>query len=63
MGARTIGSIVERATGRLGTTPHLRSLTAIRGEGGLMLGNGDGLVLEPGLLARNRQKLAALAAG
>ena len=63
MGARTIGSIVERATGRLGTTPHLRSLTAIRGEGGLMLGNGDGLVLEPRLLARNRQKLAALAAG
>ncbi|MGH7114748.1 MAG: Gfo/Idh/MocA family protein, partial [Stellaceae bacterium] len=40
---------------------HLRSLMAIRGEGGLSLGNGDRLVPEPVLLGRNPQKLAALA--
>jgi predicted dehydrogenase len=35
---------------------------AIRGEGGLALGNGDRLVPEPVLLGRNQEKLAALAA-
>jgi predicted dehydrogenase len=62
MTARTIGVIVEGATGRLGTTQHLRSLMAIRGEGGLLLGNGDRLVPEPVLLGRNPEKLTALAA-
>ena len=62
MGARTIGIVIEGATGRLGTTQHLRSLMAIRGEGGLPLGNGDRLVPEPMLLGRNPEKLTALAA-
>ncbi len=62
MTTRTIGIVVEGATGRLGTTQHLRSLMAIRGEGGLPLGNGERLVPEPVLLGRNPQKLAALAA-
>ena len=53
---------IEGATGRLGTTQHLRSLMAIRGEGGLALGNGDRLVPQPLLLGRNPEKLAALAA-
>ena len=62
MATRTIGILIEGATGRLGTTQHLRSLMAIRNEGGLELGNGDRLVPEPMLLGRNREKLAALAA-
>jgi predicted dehydrogenase len=62
MGERTIGIAIDGATGRLGTTQHLRSLMAIRGEGGLPLANGDRLVPEPVLLGRNAAKLAALAA-
>jgi predicted dehydrogenase len=61
MGERAIGVLIEGATGRLGTTQHLRSLTAIRSEGGLPLANGDRLVPAPVLLGRNPVKLAALA--
>jgi predicted dehydrogenase len=61
MTARTIGIVIEGATGRLGATQHLRSLMAIRSEG-LTLANGDRLVPEPVLLGRNPVKLAALAA-
>ena len=62
MSTRTIGVVIDGATGRLGTTQHLRSLLAIRQEGGLPLGNGDRLVPEPVLLGRDAGKLAALAA-
>ncbi len=62
MATRTIGIVIEGATGRLGTTQHLRSLMAIRGEGGLVLGSGDRLMPQPVLLGRNPEKLAALAA-
>jgi predicted dehydrogenase len=62
MATRSIGIVIEGATGRLGATQHLRSLMAIRNEGGLPLGNGDHLVPEPVLLGRDREKLAALAA-
>ncbi len=61
MSELTIGVVLEGATGRLGTTQHLRSLMAIRREGGLPLANGDRLVPEPMLLGRNPVKLAALA--
>jgi len=62
MGTRPIGVVIDGATGRLGTTQHLKALLAILGEGGLLLGNGDRLVPEPVLLGRNPEKLAALAA-
>ena len=58
---RRIGIVVDGATGRLGTTQHLRALLEIRREGGLPLSNGDKLVPEPVLLGRNAEKLAALA--
>jgi predicted dehydrogenase len=61
MPSRTIGIVIDGATGRLGTTLHLRSLLAIRAEGGLALANGDRLIPEPALLGRNPEKLAALA--
>jgi predicted dehydrogenase len=54
---------MEGVTGRLGTQQHLiRSLMAIRTEGGLQLASGDRLVPEPVLLGRNPDKLGALAA-
>jgi predicted dehydrogenase len=62
MATRGIGIIIDGATGRLGTTQHLRSLMTLREEGGLTLRNGDRLVPEPVLLGRNPAKLAVLAA-
>ena len=62
MTARSIVIVIDGATGRLGTTQHLRALMAIRAEGGLPLADGDRLLPEPVLLGRNPQKLAALAA-
>ena len=58
---RKIGVIIDGATGRLGTTQHLRALLEIRREGGLPLTNGDRLVPEAVLLGRNPERLAALA--
>jgi predicted dehydrogenase len=61
MATRTIGVVIDGASGRLGTTQHLRSLMAIRNEGGLTLANGDRVVPEPMLLGRDPTKLGALA--
>jgi predicted dehydrogenase len=61
MPTHTIGIVIDGATGRLGTTQHLRALLAMRGEGGLALANGDRLVPLPVLLGRSPDKLAALA--
>src|SRR3954468_6480839 len=63
MAARTLRIAMDGVTGRLGTNQHLiRSVLAIRQEGGLPLRNGDRLLPEPVLLGRNPEKLAALAA-
>src|SRR6516162_23520 len=62
MTSRPVRVVIDGATGRLGTTQHLKALLAIRGEGGLPLANGDRLVPEPLLLGRDPHKLAALAA-
>jgi len=61
MTTRTLGIIIDGATGRLGTTQHLRALLEMRSEGGLRLLNGDRLAPEPVLLGRDAEKLAALA--
>src|SRR5438105_10052489 len=61
MPLRKIGIVVDGATGRLGSTQHLRALLELRREGGLPLSNGDRLMPEPLLLGRNPEKLAALA--
>src|SRR5712691_5343961 len=61
MPTRSFGIVVDGATGRLGTTQHLKALLAIRGEGGLALANGDRLMPEPVLLGRDPEKLKALA--
>ena len=62
MAVQKVGVIIDGATGRLGTTQHLKALLAIRGEGGLPLKNGDRLMPEPLLLGRTAEKVAALAA-
>src|ERR1700752_1741465 len=61
MAIRKIGIAIEGATGRLGSTQHLRSLMAIRGESGLLPGNRDPPGPEPFLLGRDAAKLALLA--
>jgi predicted dehydrogenase len=62
MATRTVGIIINGATGRMGATQHLRGLLDIRAEGGLPLDNGDFLMPDPLLVGRDPGRLAALAA-
>jgi predicted dehydrogenase len=62
MAKRTIGVIINGATGRMGATQHARHLADMRKEGGLPLRNGDRLVPDPLLVGRNAERLEALAA-
>src|SRR5215471_18199914 len=49
-------------TGRMGTNQHLvRSVLAIRAQGGVVLANGDHVMPDPILIGRNADKTAALA--
>ena len=61
-GTRRIGVIMNGVTGRMGTNQHLvRSVLAIRRQGGLALPDGGRLMPEPLLVGRNEEKLRALA--
>ncbi len=63
MAERRIGIIMHGVTGRMGLNQHLvRSILAIRAQGGLALTNGDRLMPDPILVGRNPDKLSALAA-
>jgi predicted dehydrogenase len=63
MAQRTIRVIMNGVTGRMGYRQHLvRSVLAIRADGGLALPDGDRVTVEPILVGRNADKLAALAA-
>ena len=62
MAERRIGMIMNGVTGRMGMNQHLiRSIAAIRADGGVMLANGDRLMPDPIIVGRNRDKLEALA--
>ena len=62
MAEQRIGIIMNGVTGRMGTNQHLvRSLCAIRAEGGLRLDDGRVVVPDPILVGRNADKVAALA--
>jgi predicted dehydrogenase len=62
MSPETIGVIVNGATGRMGYRQHLvRSLLAIRDEGGLELPDGTVLWPEPLLVGRSDERLRAIA--
>lgn len=54
--------LMNGVTGRMGTNQHLvRSILAIRKQGGIRLKNGDVLMPEPILVGRNEAKLKSLA--
>jgi predicted dehydrogenase len=59
---RRLGIIMNGVTGRMGTNQHLvRSVLAIRAQGGVRLSNGDRVMPDPILIGRNADKLGALA--
>src|SRR5579862_5803752 len=62
MATRATRIIMNGVTGRMGTNQHLmRSLIAIKEQGGVTLGNGDAILPEPLLVGRNPGKLEELA--
>lgn len=62
MADRTLRIIMNGATGRMGYRQHLvRSILAIREDGGVLLPDGTRLQVEPVLVGRNMTKLAELA--
>jgi predicted dehydrogenase len=62
MTERRLGIIMNGVTGRMGTNQHLvRSVLAIRAEGGVRLKDGSRVMPDPILVGRNAQKVEALA--
>jgi predicted dehydrogenase len=62
MAQHRLGLIMNGVTGRMGMNQHLiRSIAAIRAQGGVVLKNGDRVMPDPILVGRNSEKLAALA--
>jgi predicted dehydrogenase len=62
MAERRLGIIMNGVTGRMGTNQHLvRSVLAIRDEGGIVLRDGTRMVPDPVLVGRDKEKLTALA--
>jgi predicted dehydrogenase len=63
MGTSTIRIIMNGVTGRMGYRQHLlRSILAIRDDGGVPLPDGNRIQVEPILVGRNAEKLRELAA-
>ncbi|MDR3792856.1 MAG: Gfo/Idh/MocA family oxidoreductase [Terracidiphilus sp.] len=63
MPQQRIGIIMNGVTGRMGLNQHLiRSILAIRAEGGVALPDGTRLMPDPILLGRNADKLQSIAA-
>jgi predicted dehydrogenase len=61
MKTHSVGVIINGATGRMGTNQHLvRSVLAIRRQGGVKLGDGETIMPEVILVGRNAEKLRAL---
>jgi predicted dehydrogenase len=59
---QTVGIIMNGVTGRMGRNQHLiRSILAIREEGGLPIGDGEIVWPEPLLVGRSEERLRALA--
>jgi predicted dehydrogenase len=62
MAQKTLGIVMNGVTGRMGMNQHLiRSIVAIRNQGGVTLANGDKLMPDPILIGRNAEKIEALA--
>lgn len=61
MNTHTIGIIMNGVTGRMGTNQHLlRSILAIRKQGGVKISAGEVIMPEPALTGRNANKLEKL---
>ena len=62
MTTHRVGIIMNGVTGRMGTNQHLiRSIVAIRQQGGIKVNQSDAIMPEPILMGRNPEKLKALA--
>jgi len=62
MSTQTLGIIMHGVTGRMGMNQHLiRSILAIRAQGGVLLSNGNRVTPDPILVGRNADKMEALA--
>src|SRR5499425_2336861 len=62
MAEQRLGIIMNGVTGRMGMNQHLiRSICAIRAQGGVSLKNGDKVMPDPILVGRNAEKVEALA--
>ena len=62
MPTQRLGIIMHGVTGRMGLNQHLiRSIVAIREQGGVALANGDRVMPDPVLIGRNAEKIEALA--
>jgi predicted dehydrogenase len=62
MATKSLGIIMHGITGRMGYNQHLvRSILAIRDQGGLLLANGDRLMPDPILVGRNADKIGEIA--
>jgi predicted dehydrogenase len=62
MADRRLGIIMNGVTGRMGTNQHLvRSIVAIRDQGGVALADGSRVMPDPVLVGRNADKVARLA--
>src|SRR5271156_4276741 len=60
--SRRVGIIMHGITGRMGYNQHLvRSILAIREQGGVTLSNGDRAMPDPILVGRNLEKVSSLA--
>src|SRR5215472_7980316 len=62
MAQQRLGIIMNGVTGRMGMNQHLiRSIVAIRAQGGVALKNGDRVMPDPILVGRSAEKLEGLA--
>jgi predicted dehydrogenase len=62
MSVQKLGIVMHGVTGRMGMNQHLiRSICAIRAQGGVQLSNGSKVMPDPILIGRNAEKMAALA--
>ena len=62
MTTQRLGLIMNGVTGRMGLNQHLiRSIVAIRDQGGVLLANGDRVMPDPILVGRDAEKVEALA--
>jgi predicted dehydrogenase len=62
MSVQKLGIVMHGVTGRMGMNQHLiRSICAIRAQGGVQLANGNKVMPDPILIGRNAEKMAALA--